>query len=363
MLSHELRNPLAPITMAIEVMRLREPADDSIVWARDIIARQTAQLTRLVDDLLDVSRITLGKITLNRSALDLRPIVTQAVEAVQPLFTARRHQLAIDLATEPLPVVGDGARLTQIISNLLNNAARFTAEGGHIVLSARREGTRAVLSVKDDGIGIPPDMRERVFEMFTQLSSPGQRKQDGLGIGLALVKRLVAMHEGEIEARSEGAGRGSEMVVRLPIDVDQRALEDRAGPGLSEAARTSRPERILVVDDNVDAAETLSRLLQLSAHEVRVAHDGLAGLAAAREMKPDVVLLDIGLPKLDGLEVARSLRACVEGPRPLLVAITGFGQTEDRARTAAAGFDHHLTKPVDPKLLQKLMQTAREARG
>ena len=363
-LSHELRNPLAPITMAIEVMRLRAPADDSIVWARDIIARQTAQLTRLVDDLLDVSRITLGKITLNRSALDLRPIVAQAVEAVQPLFTARHHQLAIDMSTEPLPIWGDGARLTQIISNLLNNAARFTAEGGHVALAARREGTRVVLSVKDDGIGIPPDMRERVFEMFTQIESPGQRKQEGLGIGLALVRQLVAMHDGDIEARSAGAGCGSELVVRLPIAAeDVRTLGDGAPRGAHDAARGPRPERILVVDDNVDAAETLSRLLRLSAHEVRVAHDGLAALAAAREMNPDVVLLDIGLPKLDGLEVARNLRARADGPRPLLVAISGFGQAEDRARTTAAGFDHHLTKPVDPKLLQTLMQSAREARA
>ena len=363
MLSHELRNPLAPIAMAIEIMRLREPADDSIVWARDVIARQTAQLTRLVDDLLDVSRITLGKITLNRSALDLRPIVAQAVEAVQPLFTARHHHLAIDMSAEPLPIWGDGARLTQIISNLLNNAARFTADGGHIVLAARREGARVVLSVKDDGIGIPPDMRERVFDMFTQIEWPGQRKQEGLGIGLALVKRLVEMHDGDIEARSAGAGCGSELVVRLPIAEDDRTIADGAAPVAHDAARGPRPERILVVDDNVDAAETLSRVLRLSAHEVRVVHDGLAALAAAREMNPDVVLLDIGLPELDGLEVARSLRARADGPRPLLVAITGFGQAEDRARTAAAGFDHHLTKPVDPKLLQTLMQTARGARA
>jgi PAS domain S-box-containing protein len=361
-LSHELRNPLAPITMAIEVMRQKGASDDSIVWARDVIARQTAQLTRLVDDLLDVSRITLGKITLNRSALDLRPIVTQAVEAARPLCTARRHRLTIEMSTEPLPIWGDGARLTQIISNLLNNAARFTAEGGHIVLAARREGPRVVLSVKDNGIGIPNDMRERVFEMFTQIESPGQRKQEGLGIGLALVKRLVAMHDGDIEARSAGVGCGSELVVRLPIAEDERTIGDGAAARAPDGARGPRPERILVVDDNVDAAETLSRLLRLSAHEVRVAHDGLAAVTAAREMNPDVVLLDIGLPHLDGLEVARRLRARAEGRRPLLVAITGFGQAEDRARTAAAGFDHHLTKPVDPKLLQTLMQTARGVR-
>jgi len=363
MLAHELRNPLAPIAMAIEIMRLQEPGDDSIVWARDVIARQTAQLTRLVDDLLDVSRITLGKITLNRSALDLRAIVAQAVEAVQPLFTAHHHNLTIDVSATPLPIWGDGARLTQIISNLLNNAARFTADGGHIVLAVRRAGARVVLSVKDDGIGIPPDMRERVFDMFTQIELPGRRKQEGLGIGLALVKRLVEMHDGDIEARSEGAGRGSELVVRLPIADDHRAIADGAAAGARDAARGSRPERILVVDDNVDAAESLSRLLRLQAHEVRVAYDGLAALAAASDMNPDVVLLDIGLPELDGLEVARSLRARGDGPRPLLVAMTGFGQAEDRARTAAAGFDHHLTKPVDPKLLQTLLQTARAARA
>jgi len=217
MVSHELRNPLAPIATAIEIMRLSEPTDDSIVRARDVIARQTAQLTRLVDDLLDVSRITLGKIHLNRSALDLHPIVAQAVEAAQPLLTARHHQLAIDVSAEPLPIWGDGARLTQIISNLLNNAARFTADGGHIALAVRRDGARVVLSVKDDGIGIPRDMRERVFDMFMQIEWPTQRKQEGLGIGLALVKQLVEMHDGDIEARSEGPGCGSELVVRLPI--------------------------------------------------------------------------------------------------------------------------------------------------
>jgi len=359
MLSHELRNPLAPIAMAIEVMRMREPTDDSIVWARDVIARQTAQLTRLVDDLLDVSRITLGKITLNRSALDLRPIVAQAVEAAQPLLTARHHQLAVDVSTEPLPIWGDGARLAQIISNLLNNAARFTPDGGHIALAVRREGARVVLRVKDDGVGIPPDMRERVFDMFTQIEWPAQRKQEGLGIGLALVKRLVEMHEGEIEARSEGPGCGSELVVRLPIAGDDLTIAAGAAGSARDAATGSRPERILVVDDNVDAAESLSRLLRMQAHEVRVAYDGLAALAAARDMNPDVVLLDIGLPEMDGLEVARSLRARDDGPRPLLVAMTGFGQAEDRARTAAAGFDHHLTKPVDPKVLRSLMQTAR----
>jgi PAS domain S-box-containing protein len=369
MVSHELRNPLTPIATAVEIMRECEPADDSIVWARDVIGRQTAQLTRLVDDLLDVSRITLGKITLNRSALDLRPIVAQAVETAQPLLSARHHELAVGVPTEALPLWGDGARLTQIISNLLNNAARFTPDGGHIALTVRREGARVLLSVKDDGVGIPPEMRERVFDMFTQIEWPAQRKQEGLGIGLALVKRLVEMHDGDIEARSEGPGCGSELVVRLPLAAQERDRTDaptRAGgaaPGPRDVAGGARPERILVVDDNVDAAEGLSRFLRMQAHEVRVEYDGLAALAAARDMNPDVVLLDIGLPKMDGLEVAKILRARADGPRPLLVAMTGFGQAKDRVRTAAAGFDHHLTKPVDPSLLQSLMQTARGARA
>jgi PAS domain S-box-containing protein len=368
MVSHELRNPLTPIAIAVEVMRQLETADDSVVWARDVIGRQTGQLTRLVDDLLDVSRITLGKITLNRSAMDLRPIVAQAVETAQPLLTARHHDLAVDVPAEPLPIWGDGARLTQIISNLLSNAARFTTDGGHIALTVRREGARVVLSVKDDGIGIPPDMRERVFDMFTQIEWPAQRKQEGLGIGLALVKRLVQMHDGGIEARSDGPGCGSELVVWLPLapeqcDSEERMLADGAGSGSGDAGDDARPGRILVVDDNVDAAQSLSRLLRLRAHEVRVEYDGLAALAAARDMNPDVVFLDIGLPKMDGLEVAKILRARADGPRPLLVAMTGFGQAKDRARTAEAGFDHHLTKPVDPSLLQSLMQTARGARA
>jgi CheY-like chemotaxis protein len=346
-------------------MREREPADDSIVWARDVIGRQTAQLTRLVDDLLDVSRITLGKIALDRSALDLGPIVAQAVETARPLLAARHHELAIDVPREPVPLWGDGARLTQIISNLLSNAARFTADGGHIALTVRREGPQVVLSVKDDGVGIPPDMRERVFDMFTQIEWPAQRKQEGLGIGLALVKRLVEMHGGEVEARSEGPGCGSELVVRLPVAAaagDGPTFTGGAGRP-REAAGESRRERILVVDDNVDAAESLSRLLRMQAHEVRVEYDGLAAVAAARDMNPDVVLLDIGLPKMDGIEVAKILRARADGPRPLLVAMTGFGQAKDRVRTAEAGFDHHLTKPVDPKLLQSLMRTARVARA
>jgi PAS domain S-box-containing protein len=360
-LAHELRNPLSPIVMGAEMIRIREPADDAINWARDVIARQAAQLTRLVDDLLDVSRITLGKMTLDLSALDLGPVIAQAVEATQPLFTARGHEFSIDVPDHPLPIRGDGARLTQIISNLLNNAAKFTDRGGRIRLGVRQIGSDVVLRIADNGRGIPAHMLERVFDMFTQLERPADRVQDGLGIGLALVKRLVEMHHGEIEARSDGPGRGCEFVVRLPMAI---ALEAGDAPpagaaGGDPSPQRPRPERILVVDDNVDAAESLCRILRLQQHEVLVAHDGLAALAAARDMNPDVVLLDIGLPKLDGLEVARRLREGGEGPGPLLVAMTGFGQAADRARTAAAGFDHHLTKPVDPQVLRSLIRTVR----
>jgi PAS domain S-box-containing protein len=366
MLAHELRNPLAPIVLAAEIIRMREPADQTVNWARDVIARQAGQLTRLVDDLLDVSRITLGKITLNRVPLDLRPVIAQAVEATQALFAAQGHELSIDLPPRPLPVQGDGARLAQIISNLLNNAAKFTGRGGRITLAVRLAGSKIAVHVADNGMGIPARMLERVFDLFTQLGGPGDRPQDGLGIGLALVRRLVEMHGGDIEARSEGPGRGSEFVVRLPLAADAAAAGapggQRAG-GEHAAAPAPRPERVLVVDDNVDAAESLSRMLRLHQHEVLIAHDGLAALAAAGSMRPDVVLLDIGLPKMDGLEVAKHLRASGAAPRPLLVAMTGYGQAEDRARTAAAGFDHHLTKPVDPGELQSLMEGARARPG
>jgi CheY-like chemotaxis protein len=285
------------------------------------------------------------------------PVIAQAVEATQPLFMERDQELSIDVPGDPLPIRGDGARLTQIISNLLNNAAKFSDKGGRIALGVRQVGSLVVLSVADGGRGIPANMLERVFDVFTQLEDPDDSLQGGLGIGLALVKQLVEMHNGAIEARSEGPGCGSEFVVRLPIAISPH-IGDAAAAAEPEAAGL-RPKRILVVDDNVDAAEILSRTLRVQGHEVLVAHDGLAALAAAQEMNPDIVLLDIGLPKLNGLEVARRLRERAAGPVPLLVAMTGFGQAEDRARSATAGFDHHLTKPVDSQLLKSLIRTAR----
>ena len=362
-LSHELRNPLAPITMAIEIMRLREPADESIVWARDIIARQTAQLTRLVDDLLDVSRITLGKITLNRSGAGPpsdrraggRGRAAPVHRAPSPPGDRHVDGAAADLGRRRA-VDADHLEPAQQRGQVHRRGGPHRAGGaaGRHARRPVREGRRHRHPARH--------ARARVRDVHAdRVAGPAQARGVGHRAGAGQAAGCDARR------RHRGAQRGGGVRQR----AGRAAAARRGRPGdrgrgravAHDAARGPRPERILVVDDNVDAAETLSRLLRLSAHEVRVAHDGLAALAAAREMNPDVVLLDIGLPKLDGLEVARSLRARADGPRPLLVAITGFGQAEDRARTAAAGFDHHLTKPVDPKLLQKLMQTARGARG
>jgi PAS domain S-box-containing protein len=363
LLGHELRNPLAPISMAIELMRSSAPGTDSVAWAREVIARQLAQLTRVVDDLLDISRITRGKIRLQMSPIVLDDVIRQAVETSRPLIAQREHELAVDVPHHPLRVRGDAVRLTQVVSNLLNNAAKYTDVGGRIGLALKQDGAQAVIKVTDNGIGIPAHMLERVFDLFTQADS-GSRAQGGLGIGLTLVRRLVEMHAGTIEAHSPGPGRGSEFVVRLPVglDVPVGAELDESPDGRPAGlAGGSAPEhkRILVVDDNVDAAESLSRMLRLLEHEVRVAHDGIEALAAAEHMQPDVVLLDIGLPRMDGLEVARRLREWAFGTRPLLVATTGFDQAEDRRRIAEAGFDHHLIKPLDPGVLRSLVESGK----
>jgi PAS domain S-box-containing protein len=366
MLGHELRNPLAPISMAVEIMRRRAPTDDSVVWAVDVIARQLGHLTRLVDDLLDISRVTRGKIRLNKTPIDLRRVITQAVEASRPLIVARNHELSIDVPESPLPIQGDGVRLAQVITNLLNNAAKYTDVGGHIAVKAEQVAALVVLRVVDDGVGISEHMLERVFDMFTQIDSSYDRSHGGLGVGLTLVKRLVEMHDGTIEARSGGPGRGSEFIVQFPLVPGLQALDEDGGsrtPIEEKRDGTSQlgweHKRVLIVDDNVDAAECLSRLLRLQEHDVLVVHDGLAALSAAETMHPDIVLLDIGLPKLDGLEVARRLRKGGGGSHPLLVATTGFDQAEDRRRIADAGFDHHLIKPLDPNVVQCLVQTGR----
>jgi signal transduction histidine kinase/CheY-like chemotaxis protein len=371
-LGHELRNPLAPIWMAVEIMRQLPSEDERLVWAREMIARQVEQLSRLVDDLLDLSRITLGKIELRQEALDLGAIAQQALESSRPLLAERKHQLAVELPPEPVRVRGDAVRLTQVIANLLNNAGKYTDSGGRVSLRVERAGSAAVVTVADSGIGIPPDMLAHVFDLFAQVENARERAQGGLGIGLTLVKRIVEMHGGSVRAASAGPGRGSEFVVKLPALAEGVVVDSAGTPATTGSGRVSvrrvptlRPpvsRRILVADDNVDAAESLRRALALRRHVVDVVHDGVEAVQAAERLSPDVVLLDIDLPRLDGLEVARRLRArwdrdCVR--RPLLVATTGLGREVDRRRTSEAGFDHHLVKPIDLASLESLLETRR----
>jgi CheY-like chemotaxis protein len=358
MLAHELRNPLAPIRNAAQVLRAKGPPAGEVQWATEVIDRQVHQLARLVDDLLDVSRITRGKIELRKERVELGAVVRGAVEATRPLVEKWGHALGVSLPSEPVYLDADPTRLAQVVSNMLNNAAKYTDHGGHIAVAVERRGAEVLIRVRDDGIGIPKDALSRIFEMFTQLPGSVERSQGGLGIGLTLVRRLVELHGGAVEALSEGAGRGSEFVVRLPLAP---APEDpRQRPG--DAGPPAPGRRILVVDDNRDAAESLGMLLGMVGHEVRVAHDGLEACAAAEEFRPDVVLLDLGLPKLSGYEVARRLREAEGGSDVLLVALTGWGQEEDRRRTREAGFDHHLTKPVELEQLRRLLAGA-EAHG
>jgi signal transduction histidine kinase len=350
MLAHELRNPLAPIRTGLDLL----DAGGSEAAIIEPMRRQVEHLVRLVDDLLDVSRITRGTIDLQREVIDLRRIVNGAVETSRPLLEAHEHSLTISLPNEPLIVDGDPVRLTQILTNLLNNAARYTPDGGHISLSASREGSDVVLRVHDTGAGITGEMLSKIFDLFVQADRSLDRAKGGLGIGLTLVRRLVEMHGGSVQAFSEGAGCGSEFQVRLPL-CDESVESSPVGEDSSAAGLEPVQCRILVVDDNVDAASTLGMLLRLDGHEVRLAHDGVAALAVAEQFAPEVVLLDIGLPKLDGYEVARRLREQPGGEDALLIAISGYGQEEDRRRAQQAGFDHHLTKPVDFAVLRSVL--------
>jgi PAS domain S-box-containing protein len=352
MLAHELRNPLAPIRNAAQVIRLLGPADPTLQRARDIIERQVQHLARLVDDLLDVSRLTRGKITLQKEPVELATVIAQAVETSRPLIDARRHELVVTLPREPLLVEGDATRLAQVVSNLLNNAAKYTPEGGHIGLTVEPRPGEAVVRVRDDGVGIPAELLPQVFDLFTQGDRSLARSEGGLGIGLTLVKSLVEMHGGSVEAHSDGPGQGSELVVRLPTLGREPAEGGEGGPSRSPP---SGSRRVLVVDDNVDAAESLAILLRTWGHEVLTTHDGLAAVKAAEQVRPEVILLDIGLPRMDGYEVARRLRERADMRDVLLVALTGYGQEEDRRRAEEAGFDAHLTKPADPTALQRLL--------
>ena len=362
MLAHELRNPLAPIRNAARLLRQTGQSDAASSWCRDVIERQVEQLTRLVDDLLDVSRITRGKIQLQVEPLDLEAIVSGAVETSRPMIDARRHELHVTLPDTPVRISGDLVRLTQVVSNLLNNAAKFQDEGGWVSVSAAREGERAVIRVADRGMGIPPELIDTVFDLFAQVERTMDRAEGGLGIGLSLVRNLVQMHGGQVSARSAGRGRGSEFCVSLPcLPVESALVPDARMSALAERPITGL--RVLVVDDNRDAADSLSLLLNLRGYQTFVTHDGDAALEAAERTHPHVVLLDLGLPGLDGFEVCRRLR--LQGhEKAVIVAITGYGQAEDRRRSSAAGFDAHMVKPVNPDELVKVVErTARARRG
>ncbi len=354
MLAHELRNPLAPIRSAMQILRMQEALPSNLQLVRDVVDRNVAQMVRLVDDLLDVSRITRGKIRLQMEPVALAEVVAQAAEISRPLIDSQKHQLLVAVPEQPIRVHGDATRLAQVLANLLNNAAKYTDEGGRIWLTLECVDDHAVLRVRDTGVGLPPEMLEEVFGLFTQVDPSPDRAQGGLGIGLTLVRRLVEMHGGRVEASSEGLGRGSEFVVWLPKLREAETHKPSKPQGDSHNAHAPRL-RVLVVDDNVDAAKTLAMLLRLEGHEIRMEHDGLAAVEAAQAYAPDVVLLDIGLPGLDGYEVARRLRAIPALADTVLVALTGYGQEEDRRRSATAGFDHHLVKPIDLQTLASLL--------
>ena len=341
MLGHELRNPLAPILMALNLMKSRAPEDER---ARLVIERQVKHLTRLVDDLLDVSRATMGKIDLRREPLEVATAVARAVEVSAPLLELKKHQLTVKVPGNGLLVAGDPVRLAQVIGNLHNNAAKYTDAGGHLEVDARRDGEEVVLRVRDDGIGIAADRIGPIFDLFVQGVQPPDRAHAGLGIGLTLVRSLVQLHGGYVEARSEGVGRGSEFTVRLPALADELpATRSQQRPLPGRAGR----RRVLVVDDNRDAAEMLGEALRHEGHEVREAYDGLTALVAAAQFQPQLVLLDLGLPGMDGFEIARRLRADPQFGEVLkIVALTGYGQEQDRRRTAEVGIDRHLVKPV-----------------
>jgi PAS domain S-box-containing protein len=351
-LAHELRNPLAPIRNALQIIRL-SPDRQAREQARTLMERQLAQMVRLVDDLLDVSRITRGTLELRKERVPLSAVVSSAVETSRPMIDHLGHELKLTLPAQPVMVDADLTRLAQVISNLLNNSAKYMDRGGHIWLTAERQGSDVVLSVKDTGIGIAADQLPRLFQMFSQVDGSLERSQGGLGIGLTLVKRLVEMHGGRVEARSEGVGKGAEFVVRLPVVVG--ALGPQAPGEKDEPPALKSSLRILIVDDNRDGADSLALLLRIMGNETRTACDGEQGVAGAGEFRPDVVLLDIGLPKLNGYEACRRIREESWGKSMVLIAVTGWGQEDDRRRSREAGFDRHMVKPVDPQDLVKLL--------
>ena len=353
MLAHELRNPLAPIGAASDLLRFVHLDPARIQQTSEIIARQVKHMSSLIDDLLDASRVSRGLVKLQRSQVDARQLVTNAVEQVRPLIDARRHRLTLQTPPEAAMIHGDQKRLIQVITNLLNNAAKYSPEGGNILLTMDVELDRVTIRVADDGIGMAQGVISHVFEMFTQAERTSDRSQGGLGIGLALVKSLVELHDGTVAASSAGIGKGSQFTVSLPR-VEAQEAHDKPGKTV-RATAPAKSRRMLVVDDNVDAAHMLAMLLEATGHKTMVEHTAKSALERARRDLPEVCLLDIGLPDLDGNDLARQLRAQPETERCILIAITGYGQEQDRRRTAESGFDYHLVKPVNMEQLLELL--------
>ena len=353
-LAHELRNPLAPIRHAAQISRIPTATEAQKRWSTDVIIRQVQHMSLLLDDLLDISRITRGTLELRLELTDLASAIEAAVETARPGIETKRHKLHIDLPNERVQIAADPLRLSQVLSNLLTNAAKYTDPEGEIRLSAGVTANDVAIRIADTGIGIAPDTLPSVFEMFSQLHSGRDRSEGGLGIGLALSKGLVELHGGSIEARSRGAGFGSEFIVRLP----RPAAAERRTAASAEAIRSDTvSRRVLVADDNRDGAESLAILLQVEGHDVQVVHDGAAALAALEQTRPDVALLDIGMPGLSGYEVAQRVRSSPSGRSVVLIAITGWGQDSDKARALESGFDHHFTKPIEPERITELLKT------
>jgi signal transduction histidine kinase/ActR/RegA family two-component response regulator len=351
-LAHELRNPLAPIRNALQIMRLAGSDAAAVEQARGMMERQLGQMVRLIDDLLDLSRITRGRLDLRKERVELSVVVGNAVDIARPLIEASGHQFQVDLPAQPIHLDADPVRLAQVFSNLLNNAAKYTERGGRIWLTAERRGDEVRLTVRDTGVGIPADALSSIFEMFTQVDRSLEKSHGGLGIGLTLVKRLVEMHGGSVEARSDGPGKGAELVVHLPIVAESPVVD---GHGLDTGSASPLKCRILVADDNRDAAESMGTMLRLMGNEVRTVRDGMQAVEEAAAFRPDVVLLDIGMPRMNGYEAARRIRQERWGQRMALVALTGWGQDEDKRRAEEAGFDRHVTKPVAFGHLQALI--------
>ncbi|HZQ60719.1 MAG TPA: ATP-binding protein [Casimicrobiaceae bacterium] len=358
-LAHELRNPLAPMRNALRILDVAGGDPTAQKRARDMMERQLQQMVRLVDDLLDVSRITTGKLALRTERTDLATVIRNAVDTARPFVDSRGHALAVKLPHEPVYLDADPTRLAQVFSNLLNNAAKYTDPGGRIALSAVREGDKVVITVTDNGIGIAPGMQHAIFDMFTQVDHSLERSHAGLGVGLTLARRLVELHGGTIEAKSDGLNRGSQFQVSLPVAATatepQTAPQDAAGTGAVNG------HRILVADDNVDFADSFALILRMLGNEVRVTHDGAEALQMAKTFEPEFCFLDIGLPKINGYDLAERLRAAAETRNSTLIAVTGWGQDKDRQRAHAAGFDHHMVKPVDAQAIEALLRSASKA--